>query len=539
MSLYQLLGADKSKAAGIKSAYSDSDGLILQPEHLNQLFKEFLPPLWFAEDNSNGSNNSFRNFILIAKGTNFEALESLSKTLPNADYFNTVESAKKSLTDQRVSARQIMQFDIGDREKTRELLEADVEANGAFYGVVCNAGIADDAAFPAMESEQWDSVIHTNLDVSGLVGNRGQVNYSAAKAGIIGASKSLAIELAKRKITVNAVAPGVIETDMTEDLFKEEMYVKEAKKMIPMGTFGQPELIVGESNLPAVVPIFRRLGIEEKVARISKIKRGASFRHGNGLRMDIPFQTPGKRFPNFSYNTPRPQLDSLVRQRAEEVGVRFVNKKATLELTPDNPDRDLMLSEASLIDAGLDKEKHPDILVDASGRSRQFSRLLDIPAKRGGRDDVAYFAHFEGFDYQEVIEGQIVVSILENGWSWQIPLKGKLSVGVVVNKQAVKEYGDTPEERLDAIIEQNSILRNDRKNAKRVSNVMRYQNYQLLSEKGYGKGWVLLGDAFGFVDPMLSPGVFMALKAAETIDEVVFSSPARLALQIWKSIPNK
>ncbi len=142
-----------------------------------------------------------------------------------------------------------MQFDISDRETTREILEADLVKNGAFYGVVCNAGIADDAAFPAMEAEQWDSVIHTNLDgfynvlyplimpmirlrqggrivtltsVSGLIGNRGQVNYSAAKAGIIGATKSLAIELAKRKITVNAVAPGVIETDMTEGLFNEE-----------------------------------------------------------------------------------------------------------------------------------------------------------------------------------------------------------------------------------------------------------------------------------------------------------------------------
>lgn len=161
-----------------------------------------------------------------------------------------------------------MQFDISDREQTKTTLKADIEANGAFYGVVCNAGIADDAAFPAMEDEQWDSVIRTNLDgfynvlhplvmpmvrlrqggrivtltsVSGLIGNRGQTNYSAAKAGIIGATKSLAVELAKRKITVNSVAPGVIETDMTEDLFNEELFVKEAKKMIPMGKFGKVE----------------------------------------------------------------------------------------------------------------------------------------------------------------------------------------------------------------------------------------------------------------------------------------------------------
>ena len=157
----------------------------------------------------------------------------------------------------------LLQFDIADRQSVKQILEDDVNLNGAFYGVVCNAGIADDAAFPALQEEQWDSVVHTNLDgfynvlqpltmpmirlrkggrivtlssVSGLIGNRGQVNYSAAKAGIIGATKALAIELAKRKITVNCVAPGVIETDMIENI-----YADEAKKMIPMGSFGKPE----------------------------------------------------------------------------------------------------------------------------------------------------------------------------------------------------------------------------------------------------------------------------------------------------------
>lgn len=157
----------------------------------------------------------------------------------------------------------LMQFDVRDRQQVSDTLLADIETNGAYYGVVCNAGIAADNAFPALSGEEWDSVIHTNLDafynvlnplvmpmirlrqggrivtlssVSGLVGNRGQVNYSAAKAGIIGATKALAIELAKRKITVNCVAPGVIETDMIEGVFAEE-----ALKMIPMQRFGQPE----------------------------------------------------------------------------------------------------------------------------------------------------------------------------------------------------------------------------------------------------------------------------------------------------------
>lgn len=157
----------------------------------------------------------------------------------------------------------VLQFDVADREATAAALLADVEAHGCYYGVVCNAGIARDGAFPALTGEDWDAVIHTNLDafynvlqpltmplvrrkspgrivtlasVSGIMGNRGQVNYSAAKAGIIGATKALAVELASRKITVNCVAPGLIATDMIEPEL-----VEEALKIIPAKRVGQPE----------------------------------------------------------------------------------------------------------------------------------------------------------------------------------------------------------------------------------------------------------------------------------------------------------
>lgn len=164
----------------------------------------------------------------------------------------------------------LLQFDVSDRSAVATTLENDMALNGAYYGVVCNAGITKDNAFPALSGEDWDAVIHTNLDafynvlnpivmpmiklrqggrivtlssVSGLIGNRGQVNYSAAKAGIIGATKALAIELAKRKITVNCIAPGVIETDMTENIYREE-----ALKMIPMQRFGAPEELAATVN---------------------------------------------------------------------------------------------------------------------------------------------------------------------------------------------------------------------------------------------------------------------------------------------------
>lgn len=157
----------------------------------------------------------------------------------------------------------LIQFDVRDRGTCRTSLESDIEEHGAYYGIVNNAGISRDNAFPAMSEADWDEVVKTNLDsffnvvqpcvmpmvraraggriitissVSGVIGNRGQVNYSAAKAGVIGASKALALELAKRKITVNCVAPGLIDTEMTANARFEDLM-----KLIPARRVGTPE----------------------------------------------------------------------------------------------------------------------------------------------------------------------------------------------------------------------------------------------------------------------------------------------------------
>jgi 3-oxoacyl-[acyl-carrier protein] reductase len=157
----------------------------------------------------------------------------------------------------------VLAFDVTDRDATRAALEAEVAEQGAPYGVVCNAGITADNAFPALSDADWDRVIDTSLNgfynvlrplvmpmigrrrggrivtlasVSGLVGNRGQVNYSAAKAGVIGATKALALELAKRQITVNCVAPGLIETDMVDEALAAEIV-----PLIPARRAGRPE----------------------------------------------------------------------------------------------------------------------------------------------------------------------------------------------------------------------------------------------------------------------------------------------------------
>ena len=189
------------------------------------------------------------------------------------DGFDVVCNARGSVSDvvdeirDRGGRASPMRGDVGEREPIRLAIEASIADDGAFYGVVCNAGTHADAAFPALTPADWDDVMRTNLDaffnvvqpcimpmirlrrggrivamssVSGIAGNRGQVNYSAAKAGLIGAVKALAVELAKRRITVNCVAPGIIETDMGDDVPDEVV-----SHMVPLRRRGTPDEVAG------------------------------------------------------------------------------------------------------------------------------------------------------------------------------------------------------------------------------------------------------------------------------------------------------
>lgn len=283
----------------------------------------------------------------------------------------------------------------------------------------------------------------------------------------------------------------------------------------------KPDLIVGESLVSAIIPILRRLGIEDKVAAISTLKYGAALRHKNGTRVDFRFQEFGTKYPAYSYNIPRPEFDQVIKEHAESLGVTFIKHRAKVEKTTDSRLRDIQLSDESLQAAGLDRTTQPQLLIDATGRGRLFSKTLKIPAKKGSRNDISYFAHYQNFNADNVIPGQVVLSVLDCGWSWQIPVKNVLSVGVVLNKNAAKQYGSSAEERLENAIDQNSMLRQSGQHRQRVSAVKSYSNYQLIAEQGFGKGWVLLGDSFGFVDPMLSPGVFMGMESAILLDKII------------------
>lgn len=186
--------------------------------------------------------------------------KAIADALKSEGYAVVTHSVRSGGTD--------LQFDVSDRAAAAAALNADIEKNGPYYGVVLNAGMNRDNAFPAMTDEEWDSVIGTNLDgfynvlkpclmpmisarikgriiamssVAGIMGNRGQVNYSAAKAGIAGAVKALAVEVARRGITVNAIAPGLIETEMVDSMIPEARTA--AMQMIPMRRTGRTEEI--------------------------------------------------------------------------------------------------------------------------------------------------------------------------------------------------------------------------------------------------------------------------------------------------------
>jgi flavin-dependent dehydrogenase len=158
----------------------------------------------------------------------------------------------------------------------------------------------------------------------------------------------------------------------------------------------------------------------------------------------------------------------------------------------------------------------PDLIVDATGRRRMFARLLDLPVQVGPRNDVAHFAHFDGFAWDEP-PGQVLISRLREGWSWRIPLRERLSVGIVLDRAAAARLGPTPAERLERAIREDPALAAASTQARRLTDVVTYNNYQLITPRGFGPGWVLAGDALGFVDPMLSPGVFLGMHSAELL----------------------
>ena len=311
---------------------------------------------------------------------------------------------------------------------------------------------------------------------------------------------------------------------------------------VPKHTTQQATLIVGESTVPAIVPILQLLGVEDEVRGYSELKPGATVNMGPTQNFHFHFDQIDNGLPQYAYNIPRDRFDATLLEAARKAGVRVVEAAAKVEKIP-GTDK-IKLTDESLAAAGDSFSGQPDLIVDATGRVRYLPKLLGIKGIEGGRKDTALFAHVD--QAQLDFKGHVHSTRLDHGWSWRIPLPGRVSIGIVIPSEHLPKFGATKEERYDNLLKQDSALSKVAGNSKRLTPVMEHANYQLVSERIMGDGWVLVGDTAGFIDPVFSSGLLIGLQGAVLLAETIQNGSAsafehyRLEvtrhLEIWHGI---
>jgi flavin-dependent dehydrogenase len=268
-------------------------------------------------------------------------------------------------------------------------------------------------------------------------------------------------------------------------------------------------LIVGESLVPAIIPMLRKLGLEDEVRNYSTLKPGATFNLTDELNFSFFFEQL-QGLPRYAYNVPREKFDSTLLAAAERAGVAIFESPAEVTRVP-GTDR-VELSAATLAATNGFFTTTPDWIVDATGRLRLLPNLLEISSRTGRRQDTALFAHVDETHLDHA--GHVHTTRLDHGWSWRIPLPDRVSLGMVVPNAELAKFGGTKEERYDNLLRQDSRLKRVAANAKRLTPVLEYKNYQLVSERVVGENWVLVGDTAGFIDPVFSSGLFLGMQGA-------------------------
>jgi flavin-dependent dehydrogenase len=275
-------------------------------------------------------------------------------------------------------------------------------------------------------------------------------------------------------------------------------------------------LIVGESLVPAIIPMLRKLGVEDEVRKFSLLKPGATFNLSDAINFSFHFEQL-RGLPRYAYNVPRDRFDACLLEAAKKAGVGVFETPAEVTRVP-GTDR-VQLTEATCEATKYFFSEAPDLIVDATGRVRLLPNLLGITARPGRRKDTALFAHVDQTQLDH--EGHVHTTRLDRGWSWRIPLPGRVSLGMVVPAEHLPQFGATKEERYDNLLRQDSRLSKVAKDAKRITPVMEYTTYQLVSERVVGDGWALVGDTAGFIDPVFSSGLFLGMQGAFKLAAVI------------------
>lgn len=272
----------------------------------------------------------------------------------------------------------------------------------------------------------------------------------------------------------------------------------------------QAPLIVGESLVPAIIPMLQEIGVEDEVRCYSTLKTGATFNLSDEVNFTFFFNQLTGRTARYAYNVPRDRFDETLLAAAKREGATVFEMPAGVERVAGSERVHL---NADTLTATKDFfGGQPDLIVDATGRVRLLPNLLGIASTEGRRKDVALFAHVD----QTVIEheGHVHTTRLDHGWSWRIPLPGRVSLGMVLGHEHAQRSGATKEERYDNLLQQDSMLKKVAAGAKRITPVMEYTNYQLVSSRMFGDGWALVGDTAGFIDPVFSSGLFLGMNGA-------------------------
>ncbi len=276
-------------------------------------------------------------------------------------------------------------------------------------------------------------------------------------------------------------------------------------------------LIVGESLVPAIIPMLQALGVEDEVRSFSTLKPGATFNLTDDLNFSFFFERLGDATANYAYNVPRDRFDDALLDAARKAGAKIFAAVANVERIGQT-DR-VQLTRETLDATNGFFTQSPDLIVDATGRVRLLPNLLGIPSREGARKDAALFAHVDKTHLDHA--GHVHTTRLDHGWSWRIPLPGRVSLGMVIGAEHLPQFGATKEERYDNLLRQDSALRVAACGAKRITPVMEYTNYQLISERVVGDGWALVGDTAGFVDPVFSSGLFLGMQGAFLLADAI------------------
>lgn len=315
---------------------------------------------------------------------------------------------------------------------------------------------------------------------------------------------------------------------------------KKDYNVVIFATADKSSIIVGESLVPMIVPMLQDLGVEEEVAAYSIYKPGACFTFDANEIFEFGFADTPSDLPSYSYNVPRDKFNQTLLDAALKAGATLVDRRVELSKAEEGA---IQLDEQSLKAAARYWDgNEPDLIIDSAGRANLIGRLLDIPMQNGPRQDVALFAHV---DKTELVDpGYVHNDRMEQGWCWRIPLPDRVSLGFVIPESYALKQGETAEEQYDNLLREDNVLKQLAPNAKRVTPVLRFNNYQSISEKLYGKNWVMLGDSGGFVDPVFSSGMLIAMDSAYKLAEVIdketpladYENEIKQHLQAWFEI---